>query len=103
MGTPGSNAHLPFREFRGLLVWHDLRLENYTRNEWRRCKTTLETSGEDVKITLETSGDDVKTTPQMSGEDVKTTPEMSGCENYTRNDWRRCKTTLETSVEDTFK
>ncbi len=21
--------------------------ENYTRNEWRRCKTTLETSGED--------------------------------------------------------
>ncbi len=24
--------------------------ENYTRNEWRRCKNTLETSGEDVKI-----------------------------------------------------
>ncbi len=23
--------------------------ENYTRNEWKRCKTTLETSGEDVK------------------------------------------------------
>ena len=23
---------------------------NYTRNEWRRCKTTLETSGEDVKL-----------------------------------------------------
>ncbi len=23
---------------------------NYTRNEWRRCETTLETSGEDVKI-----------------------------------------------------
>ncbi len=22
----------------------------YTRNEWRRCKTTLETSGEDVKL-----------------------------------------------------
>ena len=21
---------------------------NYTRNEWRRCKTILETSGEDV-------------------------------------------------------
>jgi hypothetical protein len=21
--------------------------ENYTRNEWRRCKNTLETSGED--------------------------------------------------------
>ncbi len=24
--------------------------ENYTRNEWRRCKTTLETGGEDVKL-----------------------------------------------------
>ncbi len=24
--------------------------ENYTRNEWRRCETTLETSGEDVKL-----------------------------------------------------
>ncbi len=23
---------------------------NYTRNEWRRCKNTLETSGEDVKL-----------------------------------------------------
>jgi hypothetical protein len=23
---------------------------NYTRNEWRRCETTLETSGEDVKL-----------------------------------------------------
>ncbi len=23
--------------------------ENYTRNEWRRCENTLETSGEDVK------------------------------------------------------
>ncbi len=23
--------------------------ENYTRNEWKRCKSTLETSGEDVK------------------------------------------------------
>ncbi len=24
--------------------------ENHTRNEWGKCKTTLETSGEDVKI-----------------------------------------------------
>jgi hypothetical protein len=23
---------------------------NYTRNEWRRCETTLETSEEDVKL-----------------------------------------------------
>ncbi len=25
------------------------KMHNYTRNEWRRCTTTLETSGEDVK------------------------------------------------------
>ncbi len=25
-------------------------VKNYTRNEWRRCKTTLETSGEDAKL-----------------------------------------------------
>jgi hypothetical protein len=31
--------------------------ENYTRNEWKRCKTTLKTSGEDVKTTLETGGE----------------------------------------------
>jgi hypothetical protein len=24
--------------------------ETYTRNEWRRCETTLETSEEDVKL-----------------------------------------------------
>ncbi len=27
-----------------------MKRQNYTRNEWRRCKTTLEMSGEDVKI-----------------------------------------------------
>jgi hypothetical protein len=32
-----------------------LKGEHYTRNEWRRCKTTLETSEEDVKTTLEMS------------------------------------------------
>jgi hypothetical protein len=26
------------------------KMSNYTRNEWRRCQTTLETSGEDVKL-----------------------------------------------------
>ncbi len=25
------------------------KMQKYTQNEWRRCKTTLETSGEDVK------------------------------------------------------
>jgi hypothetical protein len=28
----------------------DLKVKNYTRNEWRRCETTLETIGEDVKL-----------------------------------------------------
>jgi hypothetical protein len=42
---------------------------NYTRNEWERCKTTLQTSGEDVKIN-------------------------------TRNEWGRCENTLVTSGED---
>ncbi len=44
-------------------------------------KTTLETSGEDVKTTLETSGEDVKTKLETSGEDVKTTL-VSGGEDY---------------------
>jgi broad-specificity NMP kinase len=52
--------------------------KKYTRNECKKHKTTLETSGEDVKTTLETSGEDVKTTLETSGEDVKTTLETSG-------------------------
>jgi hypothetical protein len=44
---------------------------NYTRNGWRRCKTTLQTSVEDLN-------------------------------NYTRNEWGRCENTLETSGEDHF-
>ncbi len=32
--------------------------ENYTRNEWGRWKTTLETSREDEKNSLETGGED---------------------------------------------
>ncbi len=43
----------------------------YTRNEWGRCKTTLEASGE--------------------------------YKNHTRNEWRRCKNPLETSEEDNVK
>jgi hypothetical protein len=47
------------------------KVKKHTRNEWKRCETTLETSGEDVKTTLETSGKDVKTTLETSGEDLK--------------------------------
>ncbi len=52
---------------------------NYTRNESRRCETTLETSGEDVKL------------------HSKRVKKMW---NYTRNEWRICETTLEKSLED---
>ncbi len=49
--------------------------EDYTRNEWKRCKTTLEMSGEDEKL------------------------HSKRVRNYTRNEWGRCETTLETSGE----
>ncbi len=61
------------------LTWSDTRsedMQNYTRNEWRRCETTLETGGEVVKL------------------HSKRVEEMW---NYTPNEWRSCKTTLETS------
>ncbi len=48
-------------------------------------KTTLETSGEDVKTTPETSGKDVETTPETSGKDVETTLETSGEDVGTRS------------------
>ncbi len=57
-------------------------VENNTRNEWRRCKTTLETSWKDVKLHSKRVG-------KMG--------------HYTRNEWRRCKATLETSGEDNRK
>jgi hypothetical protein len=59
------------------LVIYYLRL-NYTRNEWRRCKTTPETSGEDGKLHSK---------------------RVEKIQNYTRNEWRRFKTTLESSAE----
>jgi hypothetical protein len=52
------------------------KMENYTRNEWRRWKTTLESSGEDRKL------------------------HSKRVENnflYTRNEWRRIFYTLEMS------
>jgi pyruvate/2-oxoglutarate dehydrogenase complex dihydrolipoamide dehydrogenase (E3) component len=54
----------------------DVKGEKYTRNEWRRCTNTLETSGEDVQI------------------HSKRVEEMY---KYTRNEWRSCTNTLETS------
>jgi hypothetical protein len=43
----------------------------------RKIKNTLETSGEDAKLHSK---------------------QVEKMQNYTRNKWRRCKTTLETSV-----
>ncbi len=88
------------------------KMENYTRNEWRKWKITLGTSGEDKKISLETSGEDKKISLETSGEDKKISLGTSGedakfhservekMENYTRNEWRRWKITLGTSGED---
>ena len=73
---------------------HCLYGKNYTRNGWRRCENTLETSGEDqtnlrgqIGIILGVG----------RGEFVETL--LKG-KNNTRNEWRRCKTTLEASGED---
>ena len=65
MGLPARQVPDDFDKLQGLPA---LKSEKYTRNEWRRCKTTLETSGKDV--------------------------------NYTRNEWKRSKTTLVSSGED---
>ncbi len=51
-------------------------------------KTSLETSGEDVKTTLETGGEDVKTTLETSGEDVKTTLKASGEDKLRQSEFK---------------
>ena len=61
---------------------HSKRVEKmqiYTRNEWRRCKTTLETGGEDANLHSK---------------------RVEKMQIYTRNGWRRCNFTLETSGGD---
>jgi hypothetical protein len=55
---------------------NDMR-QNYTRNEWKRCKNTLGTSGKDAKIHSK---------------------RVEKMQKYTRNEWRTCKNTLEKSV-----
>jgi hypothetical protein len=56
-----------------------LTAELHVVNQWLAGKTTLGTSGEDVKLHSK---------------------RVERMRNYTRNEWRRCKTTLETSGED---
>ncbi len=53
----GNLTHSPLKLLT-LLKIHSKRVEkiqNYTRNEWRRCKTTLEKSGEHTSSNLKTS------------------------------------------------
>ena len=59
-------------------------------DKFRVEKSTLETSGKDLKSTLETSGKVLKSTLETSGKDLKSFFETSG--NYVI-------TTLETSVK----
>ncbi len=65
--------------------------KNYTRNEWRRCKTTLETSGEDVKLHSKlvwSSGGNVQASLDLSSEAIRITNLieriMRGMETYSR-------------------
>ncbi len=68
--TSGEDAKLHSRRVE--------KMQNYTRDQWRRCKITLETSG-DAKLHSK---------------------RVEKMQNYTRDEWRRCKITLETSGED---
>ncbi len=50
---PAANQEMPGLQRSLVKKPHSKRVEkmwNYTRNEWRRCETTLETSGEDIKV-----------------------------------------------------
>jgi hypothetical protein len=72
---------LNLRTFFGKSRWFWNRLLKYTRNEWRKCETTLQTSGEDVWPSLLSSGvfvgpppiklNSSKSTLETSGEDEK--------------------------------
>ncbi len=73
------------------------RFENYTRNEWRRCENTLETSGEDVTVAWNRCWSPHFLEVEGPGCLLLT---CRSCWQYTRNEWRRCKNTLGTSGED---
>jgi hypothetical protein len=74
------------------LELHSKRVEkmwNYTRNGWRRCATTLEASGEDVKLHSKRAGKMWDYTPNdceryFQLEDVRNC--TTSPENYTRNE-----------------
>ncbi len=79
------------------------KMRNYTRDEWKRCETTLETSGDEVKTALETSGEDITHLKINNFIELclhTVASLFTDTWNYTRNEWRRCKTTLKTSGKD---
>ncbi len=92
-------------------------MSNFTRSEWKRCKTTLNYTRSECslcKTTLEASVifqimEQIETPPEET--DADKIPTIS-VKQYTRNELRRSKlhskrvgkieTTLETSEEDDF-
>jgi hypothetical protein len=81
-------------------------MQNYTRKEWGRYKTTLERSGKDPKlhskgvwfvlsISIESQLGERQSLTLPS---IVEGPESTESTNYTRNEWGSCKTPLETSV-----
>ncbi len=85
--------------------------ENYTRNEWKRCESTLERVRKMSKYTRnEWRRCENYTRNEWKRCENYTRNELKRCEStlervrkmskYTRNEWRRCENTLETSEED---
>ncbi len=98
------------------------KIENYTRFEWKRPRSQVLDielpSGIRVPVVGSTTTGTVnaallasqqksmrwKTTLETGGKDVKLHSKRDEkMWNYTRNGWRRCETTLETSGEDDFR
>ncbi len=117
-----GNTRVNFRKL------HSKRVEKmriYTRNEWRRCKTTLVTSGEDqtwveaqklniaslasnleaksktdLQSKIDTSSSDISTALGILEGEKLHSKRVGKMWNYTRNEWREWRSTLRTSEED---
>ncbi len=81
---------------------------NYTRSEWGTSETSLASSGEDVPNFVP-YGQRLAVVDQRNMSCIRSShftqsaggklhsKRVEKMQNYTRNEWRRCKTTLETS------
>jgi hypothetical protein len=74
------------------------KIKKYTPNELRRSKTTLETGGELTVSMFQPGVTKGIKTYKLTGERPR--DDKTYTQKYTRFELRRCKTTLETSVED---